>query len=498
MTKLTTASVLWQVIFTLPALLLAGSAFAEAPVNPHWTGKHCAECHVDGTPPQLKYDGDPIKLCTVCHETGHSRIDVHRVPLEVSQKMAAQMPQDWPLLDGRLSCFTCHEPKLQMYRNDPLQKHNPNFLRGKTVRLSASFCYNCHDRNRYTRINPHLEQLDETGKPVPAKCVFCHKNQPNPQTAQNINDVDFIDTLPLICIGCHAGKDRSHPTRASHMLELSKDMKPAAKVLPVSQNRIFCGTCHNPHQEGVIQNGPGAAGAGTRYFIRTETPDDLCVICHADKIIDPADTAPRQPDLLRKAPGPMTAHKPWQEKKCKICHSATPLRRSPPPARNLCFGSDCHQPEVIDNAFVHEPSVTNNCYFCHESHLAQYRFLLRVNEEKLCFTCHPLLPDHKRLTDQVKKDPGVHDRFNAYAKKTGLADGKKCTYCHSPDHRKNIRSVFPGICSDCHIFINNILADPKDIHTVNRDRVCSACHDSHAGKYEYQLKQPFETYKDIP
>lgn len=496
-TARSTTSFRLQWVFLLPALLIAAAASAEERVNPHWTGKHCAECHVNGTPPALLHDGDPVKLCMTCHETGHSGTDVHSLPLAPSAEMKSRIPDDWPLYKDSLSCFTCHEPKMQMYKNEKLKKNNPNFLRGEEHHLSKTFCFNCHSRDTFQKSNPH-QQLDENGRLISEKCLFCHKTRPDPDKDVSLDSVDFIDTLTNICTGCHPGKDKSHPARYPHQVKITDDRPPVPDSLPLKDNTVFCGTCHNPHQQGVIKNQKASIGAGHKQFIRAETVYDLCILCHPDKKIAAWDSPPQQPDLLRKAPGPMINHNPWQEKKCKICHSVTPFNRARPPADELCFRDGCHKQEIIDKTFVHEPSVTRNCYFCHESHTAEYKNLLRVNEEKMCYVCHPLLPDHAHHIEMIKNDAAIHKRFDEYLRKTGLTDSRKCTFCHDPNHKKQIRTVFPGICSDCHIFINKILADPKNIHSKNRNRVCSDCHEPHSGSYKYQLKQPPETYKDAP
>jgi hypothetical protein len=49
-------------------------------------------------------------------------------------------------------------------------------------------------------------------------------------------------------------------------------------ILPiVPRGRITCSTCHNPHQEGVIQRTAAARGAETKGKLRLP---DLCFACH--------------------------------------------------------------------------------------------------------------------------------------------------------------------------------------------------------------------------
>ena len=47
------------------------SLLALEVVKPHWTGKHCSECHLEDNPLEkgvsLRNNGNLIELCTRCH-----------------------------------------------------------------------------------------------------------------------------------------------------------------------------------------------------------------------------------------------------------------------------------------------------------------------------------------------------------------------------------------------------------------------------------------------
>jgi len=474
------------------------SAFAKDKIiDPHWTGKHCNECHIDGKAPVLKHNADPIKLCLRCHEKEHGSTDIHPVGIRPGEKMQKNIPEGWPLHNNNLSCLTCHEPLIQMHENPGSQKTNPYFLRGKQYESIKDFCFNCHLSNAFKKTNPH-EQLDPDNKIIETRCLYCHQTLPNPARAETIGDVTFVSNRTDICLGCHAGKSSQHPAKADHLVDLPADIKPDGLYFPVVQGKIFCGTCHNPHQKGVIKREKAAVGAGSKYFLRSESTYKLCIACHLDKKITAAKKPSPAPDLLRKTPGPMTDHKPWKEKKCKICHTADPENRGTPLPVDLCFREGCHKPVLINNRFIHESSVTQNCYFCHESHTAGFDKLLRVNQEKLCYTCHPMLPDHKDQVRILKQDKNLHPDFNHYLQQADLPDKDACSFCHDPNHRKHIRTLFPGVCSDCHIFLNRKLSidsnSGSDIHIVNKEKQCSECHNPHASEHHYQLKKPLDTY----
>ena len=96
-------------ITTALCIMLAGLASpcrgAREPVDPHWMGKHCTECHVADSLPELRYDGDVVRLCNRCHGTrppACTQVPAHggRLP----DPMQDTMPAAWPLDDGRITC----------------------------------------------------------------------------------------------------------------------------------------------------------------------------------------------------------------------------------------------------------------------------------------------------------------------------------------------------------------------------------------------------------
>ena len=41
--------------------------------------------------------------------------------------------------------------------------------------------------------------------------------------------------------------------------------------------KVFCGTCHNPHEAGVVKNAAATKGAGSKQRLRMV---DICEQCH--------------------------------------------------------------------------------------------------------------------------------------------------------------------------------------------------------------------------
>jgi len=526
--------------------LAAGEPGQEI-VNPHWTGRHCAECHLEKDPrvggAARRFNGDTIALCNRCHELDNVRTDNHPVGVPLLEGMKNAMPEAFPLDSGQLTCLTCHDALLQMYENFVLKQTNRNFIRGAPYEDLSTFCFFCHKQEEYAKTNPH-EQLDAKGNINEDRCLFCHQSVPDPVRAMNIEDVSFKTTLSLYCINCHFLQKTGHPAKADHLVPLpdflksdvSERAQKQQSKLPLDGDRIFCGTCHNPHAKGVIQRQEAAAGAGEEYFLRLNGGYELCVTCHHDKVVGRSDAVLRNgvipPGLPQRL---ISSHKPATENRCKNCHSITSELRDRPPALKLCFKTDCHKTDMLNQEFIHEVSVVENCYLCHLSHSSTHEKLLRMDKQQLCRSCHPLMRDRMdsltagsggsgdtgstgiRVTPETgaksrgqdgeggsvsraefEKSSREHTAFVEFLRTTPVPRGNECGFCHSPYHQKEIGKVSIDICSQCHTFVRDILASaskmPLNIHDTFQEKLCTACHDPHAAPYKHVLKEPVETY----
>jgi predicted CXXCH cytochrome family protein len=266
---------------------------------------------------------------------------------------------------------------------------------------------------------------------------------------------------------------------------------------------MFCATCHNPHEKGVMQRAAAERGAGEKYFLRLPGGYELCVSCHYRKTLKDRTRQVKQPAIstLKTTPGVLISHKPYLENKCKSCHEITPEQRYKPNPLFLCFRGGCHKPELIEKPFEHNKSILENCYACHESHASGYNKLLRVNEEVQCHSCHPLLKNKKSeqlLTTEKGESNRAHQSFAAYVRTSAVPVGDDCGFCHTMKHRNNIGTMPLEKCTDCHLYVQKILREnssqPLNIHETFKEKTCSTCHDPHAGPYQYQLKQPLESY----
>lgn len=255
--------------------------------NPHYTGKYCSECHektpVSGGNKFLKYSGDFYQLCK-CHGYTSSNY-IHPVDIAPSEEKKAKIPSYLPLRDGKLSCITCHDIYMQCQLTPEFKLLNKRFLRGAPYKDRTALCFKCHDEKKYKKLDPH-NQLDEKGKVIAEKCLYCHVEKPDENSA-TFKDVKLVGDLKTLCERCHGIRDK-HPAGASHLrrpslkaLALMKKMESVfAITLPLDYDgKITCATCHNPHEKGVIPAlRKGAKGASEKS--RQRLPENMCRECH--------------------------------------------------------------------------------------------------------------------------------------------------------------------------------------------------------------------------
>ncbi len=150
-------------------------------------------------------------------------------------------------------------------------------------------------------INPH-EQINDEGEVLWGKCIICHPTTPDVDKDKSIEDVKlrFSDNLRELCYRCHPqpmhpggawmGLAMGDDTKGSpnHLIEPPKSiadninlsLKETKIKLPLTPGtgRIFCATCHNPHERGLLR-GRSNAGADISQRLRT-TGGTICQFCH--------------------------------------------------------------------------------------------------------------------------------------------------------------------------------------------------------------------------
>ncbi len=497
----------------LLAVFFSRVAGETTPINPHWTGKYCQECHVNEMPRHenalLKFNGDARQLCDRCHTRPCVTNQSHSADLLYRDIPGYSIPSQWPLTNGRLNCLTCHDAVPPMYENFPLKRTNPAFLRGAPYKGRDDFCFRCHTKGEFVKQNPH-RQRDQNGTINAKICTVCHKTAPVPRETRNISQVTFKESYDAICIGCHAAHPASHgPASGQHRLSAeTKERLEKNKItfnveIPLIDDRVFCGTCHNPHEKGILQRAAAERGAGEKYFLRLPGGYELCILCHSQKTIKDRtrQTSHMKTDTLKMPPDTLISHQPYIENKCKCCHKITPENRSKPGALFLCFQKGCHKPDLVEKPFEHNKAVLENCYVCHESHASGYDKLLRVNEEVLCYACHPLVKNKNNMpvleTNKLASNK-AHRAFADYVKTSVVPVGQECGFCHTMKHRNHIGRMAFETCAACHVFVRKTVqensAQLTNPHAAFKEQRCSICHEPHASPHPYQLKNSPETY----
>ncbi len=268
-------------------------------IDPHWKRNYCFACHrVDPreSPKDFKFGGDIIKVCNNCHIYISNEQYIHAVGMVPTKKVRARMPADFALSpEGKISCITCHELKYQCLESEFHRKEaDPMFFRGGPYPSRTGLCYKCHPKEEYQRLNPH-DQINDEGELVADVCLYCHFEMPDPLADRGITSVKFVvDDLKDLCQRCH--RDRPHPgggwINIDHLAKPSKRVRQWIRhsertrnvVLPLEPDteKIFCCTCHNPHERGVLR-GKYDRGADDDRRLRLGAGFELCGSCHVDK-----------------------------------------------------------------------------------------------------------------------------------------------------------------------------------------------------------------------
>lgn len=265
---------------------------AEERIYPHWTGKHCTECHVEEKIPELRFGGDTVQICSRCHQAAAPCTEMHISTFAQADAEGTEIPPDWPRRDARITCLTCHAAPLQMYADAAgVKGKNPYFLRsGAQGTEIYRFCFNCHRELAFQKINPHEGIPGAEGQSF---CFRCHTVGLN-TGFETCFEASLKTKRSALCTGCHwqvtTNGHTVHNNLTSDMLEADQDalrtLEQEGLELPLADGSMHCATCHNPHPPGIIGRREAAIGAGEKFFLRIPESRVLCGICHGDKPLD--------------------------------------------------------------------------------------------------------------------------------------------------------------------------------------------------------------------
>jgi hypothetical protein len=274
--------------------------FEDIP-NPHWNNEDCTTCHRN-TPKgkSLFLRGKDIdSLCEYCHTGKYDHSYIHPSDISLGAPMRNKAAKGFLNnlnASGRVTCVTCHDIKAQCHSERRNEKRvNPLFLRGGPYRARSEICYQCHDISGYQRRNAH-DQIDDRGQIKEYTCRLCHDKTEGLEDAKSIAEVGFNvkDNLVRMCASCHDLKP--HPSAnfsftskgtPNHLVvppdaiksKIQKSELQHGVILPLDPitGKVFCGTCHNPHERGVIKNVAAAKGADEKNRLRIQ---NICTNCH--------------------------------------------------------------------------------------------------------------------------------------------------------------------------------------------------------------------------
>ena len=267
-------------------------------IDPHWRKGYCFACHsrnAEKYPFSFKRKGNIEKVCGNCHDAISGDLLIHATGMAPSREIKARMPKSFKLTsDGKIGCLTCHELKYQCIEEEYKRKGaDSKFFRGGPYASRTDLCYECHKQKSYARLNPH-DQINDEGELMEDVCLYCHTELPDPRVDKGTYNVEFVvDDLKELCLRCH--RDRPHPggfSKFDHLVTPSPKirffMRHAEKksnvALPLEPEtgKIFCATCHNPHERGVLRGRYGK-GADDPQRLRLKGGFEICGACHPDK-----------------------------------------------------------------------------------------------------------------------------------------------------------------------------------------------------------------------
>ena len=230
---------------------LLGAAPGADEESPHGVPVSCTSCHDGGAEDaalgEMSFTrGSSDAGCLHCHEDGPHEVGMEPVLVDDGTGEHAKLPETWPLADGRVACLTCHdEPACDGAVMDP---DNRFFLRGGPYGTIGEFCASCHTVEQLGSYNPHQDMKDRPDSK--SICEFCHQDA----TVTEADMDDLKVAAPRMCEGCHREVEM-HASSAEHLVALDAEgiERAEAAGLPLDQGTVYCGTCHDPHPAGSIE-----------------------------------------------------------------------------------------------------------------------------------------------------------------------------------------------------------------------------------------------------
>jgi hypothetical protein len=259
---------------------LCGQLTFPGAKNPHGS-KDCSLCHtvkLEANASNLKKD-----ICVQCHSAAAVNDLIHPIQNVNPQSEKMSIPASFKLdATGNLACLTCHQVACKIDRS------NRSFLQGGPYKREIDFCYNCHSKSDYTKMNPHI-QVQSDGSIDRSTCLQCHVSHPSKDDHPTIARAMQLD-MTATCNKCHS----LHTHEQNHQgknIELSKKatvrrfnetQQKFGLTLPLSENNLIqCNTCHYTHNRGTLATDQVVyeGDRENQRFLRL-SKEKLCYACH--------------------------------------------------------------------------------------------------------------------------------------------------------------------------------------------------------------------------
>ena len=198
---------------------------------------------------------------------------------------------------------------------------------------------------------------------------------------------------------------------------------------------------------------------------RLHVPDNekLCVDCHnMSPSVDQATSLQVKENSCYGCHKRMLevkfVHGPTGTYSCGYCHSVTSAVKYDTPRRDIELCNECHAEKAAEfrkRKYLHGPIAAGMCEVCHDAHGSNFPSQLKSPVNELCFSCH----------EEVKKTPHVVRTTTGGGHPVGdkpdpSPSGKgrmmSCISCHDP-HSGDVRYFFVNnaedrmlLCQMCH------------------------------------------------
>ncbi len=251
------------IILCLILLSTAALVFAVSGKPHEFKKNECSFCHIDVEKNPENTYLDVTRSCETCHST-REQVQSHPTDMYPS----SEIPEDLPLIDGRLTCLTCHFVHPDRKRQRFIKR---DFFLRKPGRGPA-FCSTCHtiDENKHIVFNKvHVGTYVEKSRKTridreSLACIECH---------------DSHITTPRASLGAGFWKHGRtnilpHPIGISYEESHKRKkggFKPAGmlrKEVKLYEGNIGCGSCHNIYSKEKYM-----------LVIRNDS-SVLCLECH--------------------------------------------------------------------------------------------------------------------------------------------------------------------------------------------------------------------------